>query len=325
VAGPVEHGVIVDAARCLEALPRGLVADPIIAPPTAGRAALAPRQGLAGSQTNLAILFRGVPEIDPGYPAFVALLRALDDGMSTRLHYQLADQQGLAYSIGAAIEPLADTALFEVTSATANAKLPTLVGEILGLVGGLRDEAIGADELAKIRTRYRYETVASLDDSGGDGRLVRRHRAVLPAAGAGRSARRRSTRHRRRSDRHRAPGVHAGRPGAGRGRRAVEGPGRRAARGHHRLAPRRRPPPGRSPASVRPVSHSPAATGAHTIAVPTDGTTDATSVSSPSTSGSGTSSTTYAIVATAAWATPAPPTPMNRPRPVSVNAAAKRG
>ncbi len=85
--------------------------------------------------------------------------------MSTRLHYTLADQKGLAYSIHAAIEPLADAALFEITSATANAKLPTLVAEIAELVGGLRDEAIGADELAKIRTRYRYETVASLDDS----------------------------------------------------------------------------------------------------------------------------------------------------------------
>lgn len=163
VAGPVEHGVIVDAARCLEAVPRGLVADPIIAPPTAPDVRWRHVKD-AGSQTNLAILFRGVPEIDPDYPAFCALLRALDDGMSTRLHYQLADQQGLAYSIGAAIEPLADTALFEVTSATANAKLPRLVGAILDLVGGLRTSAIGAAEMAKIRTRYRYETVASLDD-----------------------------------------------------------------------------------------------------------------------------------------------------------------
>jgi predicted Zn-dependent peptidase len=111
------------------------------------------------------MLFRGVPELDPGYPAFVGLLRALDDGMSTRLHYQLADQQGLAYSIGAGIEPLADAALFEVTGATANAKLPRLVGEILGLLAGLRDKAITDDELDKIRTRYRYETLASLDDT----------------------------------------------------------------------------------------------------------------------------------------------------------------
>ena len=69
----------------------------------------------AGSQTSLAILFRAVPELDPAYVALVALLRVLDDGMSTRLHYTLADQKGLAYSIHAAIEPLADTALFEIT------------------------------------------------------------------------------------------------------------------------------------------------------------------------------------------------------------------
>lgn len=165
VAGPVEHGAIVDAARCLEALPVGAVATPAPAPAIPGKVRWRHVKD-AGSQTNLALLFRGVPEIDPAYPAFVALLRALDDGMSTRLHYQLADQQGLAYSIGAAIEPLADAALFEVTGATANGKLARLVGEILGLVGGLREQAIGDDELTKIKTRYRYETVASLDDPG---------------------------------------------------------------------------------------------------------------------------------------------------------------
>lgn len=163
VAGPVEHGPIVEAARRLEGLPRGAVAMPRPAPPPPGPARWRHVQD-SGAQTSLAILFRGVPELDPRYPAFVALLRALDDGMSTRLHYQLADQKGLAYSIGAGIEPLADTALFEITSATANAKLPRLVGEILELVGGLRADRITDDEMAKIRTRYRYETVASIDD-----------------------------------------------------------------------------------------------------------------------------------------------------------------
>lgn len=165
VAGPVEHDAIVAAARCLEGLPVGALASPAPAPAVPGEVRWRHVKD-AGSQTNLSILFRGVPEVDPTYPAFVALLRALDDGMSTRLHYQLADQQGLAYSVGAAIEPLADTALFEVTSATVNGKLARLVGEILGLVGGLRDRAISADEMTKIRTRYRYETVASIDDPG---------------------------------------------------------------------------------------------------------------------------------------------------------------
>ncbi|HVK72844.1 MAG TPA: pitrilysin family protein [Kofleriaceae bacterium] len=164
VAGPVRHGDVVEqAARHLAAVPAGAPAIPAAAPASPG----GPRWKHvrdSGAQTNLAMLFRGVPELDPGYPAFVGLLRALDDGMSTRLHYQLADQKGLAYSIGAGIEPLADAALFEVTGATANAKLPTLVAEILGLLGGLRADRITDDELAKIRTRYRYETLASLDD-----------------------------------------------------------------------------------------------------------------------------------------------------------------
>jgi predicted Zn-dependent peptidase len=119
----------------------------------------------AGSQTSLAILFRAIPELDPAYVALVALLRVLDDGMSTRLHYTLADQKGLAYSIHAAIEPLADAALFEITGATANAKVPSLVRELLGLLDGLRRGEVTGDELAKARVRYRYETLASIDDA----------------------------------------------------------------------------------------------------------------------------------------------------------------
>jgi predicted Zn-dependent peptidase len=85
--------------------------------------------------------------------------------MSTRLHYTLADQKGLAYSIHAAIEPLADTALFEISSATANAKVPSLVRELLVLLDGLRGGKVTDAELAKARTRYRYETLASIDDA----------------------------------------------------------------------------------------------------------------------------------------------------------------
>ena len=83
----------------------------------------------------------------------------------TRLHYTLADQKGLAYSIHAAIEPLADAALFEIAGATANAKVPQLVKELLSLLDGLRRGELTNDELAKARVRYRYETLASLDDA----------------------------------------------------------------------------------------------------------------------------------------------------------------
>jgi predicted Zn-dependent peptidase len=165
VAGPVHHGPIVEAAvRALTAMPAGVRAEvPAAPPPVAG-----PRLrhvSDAGSQTSLAVVFRAVPELDPAYIALLALLRVLDDGMSTRLHYRLADQKGLAYSIHAAIEPLADAALFEITGATANAKVPALVKELLALLSGLRRGEVTADELAKARVRYRYETLASIDDA----------------------------------------------------------------------------------------------------------------------------------------------------------------
>lgn len=165
VAGPVSHGAVIAAAeRSLTDIPSGMRAEVPAAP------ALVPGPRLrhvadAGSQTSLAILFRAIPELDPAYVALVALLRVLDDGMSTRLHYTLADQKGLAYSIHAAIEPLADAALFEITGATANAKVPSLVRELLSLLDGLRKGQVADDELAKARVRYRYETLASIDDA----------------------------------------------------------------------------------------------------------------------------------------------------------------
>ncbi len=167
VAGPVDHGAVVEAAgRALAGMPAGVRAEVVVAPPVpAGGRPRLRHVPDAGSQTSLSILFRAVPELDPAYIALVALLRVLDDGMSTRLHYTLADQKGLAYSIHAAIEPLADAALVEITGATANAKVPALVRELLLLLDGLRRGEVTADELTKARVRYRYETLASIDDA----------------------------------------------------------------------------------------------------------------------------------------------------------------
>ena len=165
VAGPVEHAAVVAMAQhALHDMPDGQrVIVPSAPPPVTGP--LLEHVKDAGSQTSLAIVFRAVPELDPAYVALVALLRVLDDGMSTRLHYTLADQKGLAYSIHAAIEPLADAALFEIAGATANAKVPALVRELLTLLDGLRSGKVTDDELAKARIRYRYETLASIDDA----------------------------------------------------------------------------------------------------------------------------------------------------------------
>jgi len=165
VAGPVDRDQVERAARAaLGDLPPGTAADPVPAPPMTDAPRLRHVRD-TGSQTSLSILLRGIPELDPRYLAFVALVRLLDDGMSTRLHYQLCDQKGLAYSINAGIEPLADVAVLDIAGATANGKVPELVRELLGLLDGLRAGQIADRELAKVRTRYRYETLASVDDA----------------------------------------------------------------------------------------------------------------------------------------------------------------
>ena len=165
VAGPVEHARIVDAAsKWLEKVPAGERAELQAAPPhVPGKKFRHVRD--AGSQTSLSLVFRALSELDPSFITLGALLRILDDGMSTRLHYQIADQKGLAYSVSAGIEPLADAALFEISSATANAKVPALVAELLSLLAGLREGKISDDELTKARVRYRYEALAAIDDA----------------------------------------------------------------------------------------------------------------------------------------------------------------
>jgi predicted Zn-dependent peptidase len=119
------------------------------------------------AQTQVHILFHALPETDPDYLAMRALVRVLDDGMSTRLHYQICDQKGLAYSIAGSLHSYHDAALLEIDAACAHAKLPALVGESLGMLGRFRDELVGEDELDKAKRRFVGDIEACYDDLDG--------------------------------------------------------------------------------------------------------------------------------------------------------------
>jgi predicted Zn-dependent peptidase len=119
------------------------------------------------AQTQVQLVWEGVPDSDPDYVALSALARILDDGMSTRLHYQICDQKGLAYQVSGGIEPLHDTALLEVDAACAPAKLPELVSEVLSLFARFRIERVRDEDLAKAKRRYRGDVEAGYDDLDG--------------------------------------------------------------------------------------------------------------------------------------------------------------
>ena len=119
------------------------------------------------AQTQVHILFHALPETDPDYLALRALVRVLDDGMSTRLHYQICDQKGLAYSMAGSLHSYHDAALLEIDAACAHAKLPALVTEALGMLGRFRDEPVSEDELDKAKRRFVGDIEACYDDLDG--------------------------------------------------------------------------------------------------------------------------------------------------------------
>ncbi|HET6284684.1 MAG TPA: pitrilysin family protein [Polyangia bacterium] len=164
VAGPLRHAAVESTARAAFArVPRGRRCRPV-----------APRASLNGprfrsihnesAQTQVHVLFHALAERDPDYQALRALMRVLDDGMSTRLHYQICDQKGLAYSVAGSLFSYHDAALLEIDAACAHAKLPDLVAESLAILARFRTELVSEQELGKAKRRFLGDLEACYDD-----------------------------------------------------------------------------------------------------------------------------------------------------------------
>jgi predicted Zn-dependent peptidase len=167
VAGPVRLAQVERQARAaFTGVPRGKRQAPL-APRPAGRGPRFKAIHNESAQTQVHILFEALPETDPGYMALRALIRVLDDGMSTRLHYQICDQKGLAYSVAGSLHSYHDTALLEIDAACAHAKLPALLNESLAMLGDFRTQLVGEDELEKAKRRFVSDVEASYDDIDG--------------------------------------------------------------------------------------------------------------------------------------------------------------
>jgi predicted Zn-dependent peptidase len=167
VAGPIENGkIMASAERAFGGLPAGQRQIPRPAPKALpGLTFRSVRTDSA--QVEVQFLFRALPDYHAQYPALVTLLRLLDDGMSTPLHYRVCDRKGLAYQVNAGLDPLGDTSLVEISAACGTEKLPELVGEILSILTELRDQPVSADELTKAKRRYARDLEAGFDDVEG--------------------------------------------------------------------------------------------------------------------------------------------------------------
>ncbi|HVZ71091.1 MAG TPA: pitrilysin family protein [Polyangia bacterium] len=164
VAGPLSHERVSKWSRAAFAdVPAGARREPA-APKPAGRGPRFRSVYNESAQAQVQIVFHALPETDPDYQALRALIRILDDGMSTRLHYQICDQKGLAYSVAGSLHSYHDAALLEIDAACAHAKLPDLVREALAILTRFRDEPVSEEELGKAKHRFLNDLESCYDD-----------------------------------------------------------------------------------------------------------------------------------------------------------------
>ncbi|MFY2559378.1 M16 family metallopeptidase [Corallococcus terminator] len=118
------------------------------------------------SQTEFRLNFRTVPEQHDDYAALQIIRRVLDDGLSSRLPFEIVEKRGLAYSVHASLDGYHDSGLFEIEAASAPEKAAQVVAEAFRVLGALCDEEIGEEELARAKRRHRMLLEFSQDSPG---------------------------------------------------------------------------------------------------------------------------------------------------------------
>jgi predicted Zn-dependent peptidase len=117
------------------------------------------------AQLELQLSFPCPPERHPDFPVHLCLRRILDDGLSSRLPYEIVERRGLAYSLHASLDTFADAGLHVIDGACAPAKARRTVEEILKVLGRLATEPVPAEELARAQRRHRIQLDFSLDNA----------------------------------------------------------------------------------------------------------------------------------------------------------------
>jgi predicted Zn-dependent peptidase len=163
VAGPVDPRRVADLAdQHLGMLPRGQASTDVPAPPWPEAPWLEVVEH-DDAQTEFSLSFPCPPERHRDYPVHLCIRRILDDGLSSRLPFQVVERRGLAYALHAGIDTFADAGMTVIDGACAPRKLPHVVEEVLRVVGELSDRPVPEDELTRVQRRHRMTLAFSLD------------------------------------------------------------------------------------------------------------------------------------------------------------------
>ncbi len=165
VAGPVRESEVADLAEeHLGGLPRGRLSRDL-APPPWPKGPRLEHVEHEDAQAELCLNFPCPPEHHPDYPVHLVIRRILDDGLSSRLPFEVVERRGLAYSLHAGIDAFADCGMFVIDGACAPKKLPRVVSEILRVLGDLAAQPVTPEELLRVQRRHRMTLAFSLDSA----------------------------------------------------------------------------------------------------------------------------------------------------------------
>ena len=117
------------------------------------------------AQAEFSLSFPCPPERHPDYPAHLCIRRILDDGLSSRLPFEIVERRGLAYSLHAGIDAFTDAGMTVVDGACAPAKLPRVLEEVLRVLGTLAARSVPEEELLRVQRRHRMTLAFSLDSA----------------------------------------------------------------------------------------------------------------------------------------------------------------
>ena len=177
-SGAVTHeDALALAVKWFEAMPRGEK----VATEAPAHAQKKPRVRIVdnqGSQTDLRVCFRAIPEGAKERPALDMLVRLIDDGMSTRLYHRICDSQGLCYDVTCGYDGYEDDGILDFAAGVQHERTAQVTGEILALMRELADGGPTDAEMDKARRRAQWG-VRELADSAEDLAGVYAHARVF--------------------------------------------------------------------------------------------------------------------------------------------------
>jgi predicted Zn-dependent peptidase len=165
VAGPVRSSEVVALAEeHLGALPRGRTSTDA-PPPRWPKGPIVELVAHDDAQAEFSLSFPCPPETHPDYPAHLNIRRILDDGLSSRLPFEIVEKRGLAYALHAGIDTFADAGMTVIDGACAPKKLARVVEEVLRVLGSLAETLVPEAELLRVQRRHRMTLAFSLDSA----------------------------------------------------------------------------------------------------------------------------------------------------------------